>query len=93
MRNPPAITEADILAVLAWQAGTATADQQKRSARWVFNEACRTLGVADADCTDREAAIHEGRRTVGFLIARMGDPGLLKSVKDAAKPETTKRPK
>jgi len=90
LRNPPAITEADIQAVQAWKDGTANADQQLRSARWVLNEACRIIGVADPDCTDREAAVHEGRRTVGMLIARMGDPGLLKKVRDEAKAATTR---
>ena len=87
MRNPPAVTEPDIFAVLAVQAGTANSDQQRHAMRWIMNEACRVLGVADADCTDREAAVHEGRRTVGHLIARMGDPGLLKMVREAAKPK------
>lgn len=85
MTKAPAITEADIFAVLAVQAGTANADQQKHCMKWILTEGCRYLAVAPETASDREAAIHEGRRTVGLLITQMGDPGVLKAARDNAK--------
>lgn len=90
MIHPPAITEADVLAVQAVLAGVGSADQQQRAIGWIIREACQFSNVAPDDASDRQANYLEGRRMVGFLILQMKEKGVLEAAKrrDAEKRQT-----
>jgi hypothetical protein len=73
----PVIHVADVHAIRALLEGKADAQQQKQGMAWIMQEACQFSGLAPADATDRQAAIFEGRRTVGMLIRLMQLPSTL----------------
>ncbi len=68
----PVITEEDVHAVRAWLDGTATKDQQLRSARWIGTEVCRVFDSPyAAEGTDRDTFVAIGRHQVGVMITAM----------------------
>lgn len=72
------ITEADVLAIRACMAGTASADQQQRAMQWIAAGACR-LFEPEFVTGERplETAFNGGRRYVGLLLAVMKEPSVL----------------
>jgi hypothetical protein len=62
---------ADVSAVQAWAAGTATPDQQKRAYEWVMFHGARVREVTFQPDNAHATAFAEGRRFVGLQIARL----------------------
>lgn len=62
---------ADVSAVQAWAAGTATPDQQKRAYEWVMFHGARVREVTFQPDNAHASAFAEGRRFVGLQIAKL----------------------
>jgi hypothetical protein len=70
--HPPIITEADVHAVRAVIAGTASPDEQRRAMLWIGDQACRRMDSPyepDAPAIDQGVLL--GRHMVGVLISNM----------------------
>lgn len=72
------ITEADVFAIRACMAGTATADQQRLAMQWIGAEAC-LLFEPEFEVGEKPlASAHRGgRRYVGLLLSLMKEPEML----------------
>ena len=73
---PPVYTRADVLAVQALAAGTATPEQQQRALRYVVEDVSRYYEISYCSGPDgaRDSAMAEGRRFVGgwlVLLTKM----------------------
>lgn len=72
--DPAPYQIADVYALKAVFAGTATEDQQKRAISWVMEAACGMRDMTfqhDARGGDRATAFAEGKRFVGLQIAKL----------------------
>jgi hypothetical protein len=64
-------TVADVSAVQAWAAGTATPDQQIRAYEWVMFQGARMREVSFQPDNAHASAFAEGRRYVALQIAKL----------------------
>lgn len=65
----PLFTEADVHAIRAVIAGTATGDQQRRAMRVILEDVCHIFDSPYvADGADRESFVMMGRHQVGVII-------------------------
>lgn len=64
-------TAADVSAIQALAAGTATPDQQKRAYEWVMLQGARLREVSFQPDNAHASAFAEGRRFVGLQIAKL----------------------
>lgn len=64
----PKITDEEIYALQALDAGTASPEQQKMALKWIVYGAADYSGFCDHPESDRLSAIHDGRRFVGARI-------------------------
>lgn len=62
---------ADVNAVRALQAGTASAEQQQRALKWIVQNACGTYELSYRPTSDRDTSFAEGRRFVGLQIVKL----------------------
>ena len=62
---------ADVNAVRALQAGTASPEQQQRALRWIVEKACGTYELSYRPTSDRDTSFAEGRRFVGLQVVKM----------------------
>jgi hypothetical protein len=62
---------ADVSAVQAWAAGTATPEQQKRAYEWVMLQASRLRDLSFQPDNAHATAFAEGRRFVALQIAKL----------------------
>jgi hypothetical protein len=70
--HPPIITEADVHAVRAVIAGTASPDEQKRAMLWIGDQACRRMDSPyEPGLEDIDQGVLMGRHMVGVLISNM----------------------
>lgn len=69
---PPEYEEADVAAVQALHAGSATPDQQKRALKWIIEGAAATYDFPfRPGSDDRETNIALGRQFVGQQIVKL----------------------
>lgn len=74
----PETTEADVHAVRACIAGSATSEQQIRAMRWIGEQCCHIFDSPYvADGSDRESFVMLGRHQVGVMISAMQTPRVL----------------
>lgn len=64
----PEPTDAEIFALRAFAAGTATDVQQKRAYEWILFQACGLRDMSFDPASDRSTAFAEGARSVGLKI-------------------------
>lgn len=84
---PVAYDLADLHAVRACIAGTATEDQQKRAMDWIITQTCGLYDMSyrdDAEGGARATDFHEGRRFVGNSIVKMTTQVALLAAEKAA---------
>lgn len=67
---PVAYEKADVSAVKALAAGTATEEQQKRALKWIIETTCATYDLSYRPSSDRDTTFAEGRRFVGLQIVK-----------------------
>lgn len=90
---PVAYDLADLHAIRACIAGTATEDQQRRAMGWIINGPCALYDMSyrdEAEGGDRGTAFHEGRRFVGNTIVKMTRQETLMAAQKAA--ESKRKP-
>lgn len=78
----PTFTEADVHAIRAFLAGTATGEQQRRAAKFILEEICHIFDspyVAGGE--DRDTFVMLGRHQVGVLITSTQTPGVLEAAR------------
>jgi hypothetical protein len=91
--SPADYVLADLYAIRACIAGTASAEQQKRAMDWIITKAANLYDMSyrdEADGGARAEAFHEGRRFVGNQIVKMTRPETLEAlerVKGKPKPK------
>lgn len=69
--KPSPWENADVAAIQALQAGTATPDQQRRALGYIVNVVCATYDMSYRPDSDRDTAFAEGKRFVGNQIVKM----------------------
>lgn len=76
----PIFTEADVHAIRALIAGTATADQQRRGMRFILNDVCHIFDSPYvSEGQDRETFLMLGRHQVGVIITSTQNPAVLEA--------------
>lgn len=61
---------ADISAVKAVAAGTASDEQQRRAIKWIIEGVCCTYDLSYRPTSDRDTSFAEGRRFAGLQIVK-----------------------
>lgn len=69
--KPVPYEPADVLAVQALAAGTASEDQQKRFIKWLVYQACGTYDLSYRPESVRDTDFAEGRRFVGLQVVKL----------------------
>lgn len=69
--KPAEWQDADIAAIQALAAGTASPDQQKRALVYIVNVLCATYDMSYRPDSDRDTAFAEGKRFVGNQIVKL----------------------
>lgn len=69
--HPAAYSVADVSAIKAMAAGTATPEQQQRAMKWIIETNCGTYDVSYRPDSDRDTTFAEGKRFVGLQIVKL----------------------
>jgi hypothetical protein len=72
--NPPQCEKADIAAIKALAAGSASSEQQVRAIKWIVEEVCMYYNLSFSPGGEdgrRDTDFAEGRRFVGAEIVKM----------------------
>lgn len=88
----PTWTEADVHAVRALIAGTATMDQQRRGMRFILEDICRIYDSPYVEKgQDRESFVMMGRHQVGVLITSSQTERVLERARNPPQPRQPRK--